>query len=100
MLEKILRESFSYNLVEVFTSKVTSKILNFNSFINDTDLIVWIALEKGDVVPSMYISQIDEALTDLSTDFAGKYLAAYKLAVQTYNESAAIDLKIEELYSE
>lgn len=48
----------------------------------------------------MYISQIDEALTDLSTDFAGKYLAAYKLAVQTYNESAAIDLKIEELYSE
>lgn len=91
MRDLLFRQSFAYNLVEIITAIVTSENLKFSSFINNTDILVWIALEQGDVVPQLYISEIDKALTELSTDFNGKYIEAYALAVQTYNENYEID---------
>lgn len=93
MRDFIIRQSFAYNLVEIISAIVTTENLDFNSFINDTDLLVWIALEQGDVIPNFYISLIDDALSDFSTDLKGKYISAYALAVQTYKQNYEIDLK-------
>ena len=42
MRDLVFRQAFAYNLVEIITAIVTSKYLKFNSFINNTDILVWI----------------------------------------------------------
>ena len=86
---------FAETLVSIDVAIAIKQELKFDFFMNDVDQFCWIALEKGDAVPALYIKLIDQALTDLSFQLKGKYLPAYNTAIEVYKTEWRISEAIE-----
>lgn len=90
-----LQTIFAETLVSIDAAIVAKQQIDFDTFINKCDRLCWIAMEEGDVVPSLYINMIDQALGELSHCHKDKYVKAYSKAVSRYqydqNASEAIE---------
>lgn len=86
---KMIIRSFAQTLVEIDTAIATNKTIDFKSFINDTDDLTWFAITSGNIVPDLYVKMIDQALSELSIDLKGKYIAAYSSALNLYSREHA-----------
>lgn len=81
-----LREVFARTVVDIDSARILKSSFDFVEFINESDLLCWLALERGDVVPGIYIRTIDEALTGLSAELSGMYQKAYQGAAAKFQE--------------
>jgi hypothetical protein len=82
---------FANNLAEIDTANITNSTFNYINFINDTDQLLLIALENGDVVEDLYIEMINQALHDLSCKYKDKYLTDYRNAVAIFEKNQLCD---------
>ena len=82
-----LRQVFARTLVDIEASRVLKLDFDFERFINDRDLLCWLALEQGDIVPDLYVRTIDSALSELSAELSGLYQLAYQKAVDKFHRT-------------
>ena len=79
-----LRNTFAKTLATIDAAIVTSQQFKFDVFINKYDKLCWFAVDNGDVVPSLYVNMVDKALSELSPSHKGKYIEAYRQAVNLH----------------
>ena len=85
-------KAFANNLAEIDTAIVTKCSFTYVDFVNDIDQLLWTALNEGNVVPELYIEMINQALTDLSSEYKDKYLNDYAAAVDIFEKNSACDI--------
>ncbi|MCH2088972.1 MULTISPECIES: hypothetical protein [Pseudoalteromonas] len=86
---------FSETLVSIFVAIATKRELKFDYFMNEIDQFCWIALNEGNVIPSLYIKMIDQALTELTFKNKGKYMQAYNTAIEDFKTEWLVGKAIE-----
>lgn len=84
-------KAFANSVAEIDTARITKSTFTYNDFVNNIDQLLWIALDKGDVVPDIYVRIIDQALNDLSCKYKGKYLTNYLCAVSLFEKNKECD---------
>lgn len=89
------RTIFAETLASIDVAIVTKQKIDFDTFINESDRLCWLAMSEGDVVPSLYVNMIDRAFGDLENSYKGKYIQAYNSAVAYFQHDQDVAEAIE-----